>query len=790
MPIEGTVSNDENLRVNALHAYDVIGSLPEAEYDAITKLAAHICKTPVAFISFIDKKEQWVKSEIGLGITSTPRKNSFCRFLINSDENFIEISDAALDSRVYDNVFVTGPPQFRYYAGVALTNEEGYKIGSLCVMDYKPRQIEAAQKESLLLLAGQIVSLLSLRKKQKALEEYEQLFNSSTEIHCVLDRKARIYKINNAINFILGFSVAEVIGKLAWDYCTNCDVPILQDKISKEISVGKQAFEIETRISGKNGEGVWISWNANFVNQKWYVSGRDITQQKKILSELKELSIVADGVSNGIIISNKNGEVTWVNRAFEQVTGYALADLAGKKPGDIIRGESTDNATIEKAREFTRKKQSYEVDLQAYRKDGSPVWLSVTNSVVLDDEGEVLKQIEVIVDITAKKKADEEMVKAKEEAQQLNRAKDLFISVMSHEIRTPLNAVIGVSHLLMDDDLSPQQKENVQVLQFSAKNLMGLINDVLDLTKIETGNLELEQADIDLRELITGIIRTQQYKTNEKSIYLKADIDSRLPKLIKGDNTRLYQILMNLIGNAIKFTAEGGITITVKNVGESEKNVSLSFQVADTGIGIAKEKQLSIFEVFTQASSDTTRNYGGTGLGLPITKKLVELHKANITVQSSLGKGANFSFVIDFPKSFQLKEKIQSNNKQPLNISVLVVDDNQINRMLVGKVLGKWGVKTDFAEDGLIALEKINAHNTYDVILMDINMPNMGGLEATRIIRQNINFYYQTLPVLALTASVMKDELREMKLAGMNDYILKPFNPDELYNKLSHYSLA
>jgi signal transduction histidine kinase len=360
----------------------------------------------------------------------------------------------------------------------------------------------------------------------------------------------------------------------------------------------------------------------------------------------------------------------------------------------------TDVAIIEKARELSEKKQSFEVDLLIYRKDGQPLWISVINSVIMGDNGKVDKYIETIIDITAKKKAEIELISAKEEALQLSRAKDMFISVMSHEIRTPLNAVIGMSHLLLDDNPLDAQKENLSILKFSAENLMTLINDVLDFTKIETGNIELEKARIDIREMIQSIIGSMKYKAQEIHIYLTQSIDADIPAIVIGDRARLVQILLNLVSNSVKFTSQGGVNIDLKVIEQNNDTVRIRFGVSDTGIGIAENKLNTIFESFKQAEADTTRNYGGTGLGLAISKRLIELHDSRINVDSVLGEGSTFWFTITFNKV--IDHAINNNNKVDtgLNINVLVVDDNQINRLLINKVLKKWGATADFAENG------------------------------------------------------------------------------------------
>jgi CheY-like chemotaxis protein len=358
---------------------------------------------------------------------------------------------------------------------------------------------------------------------------------------------------------------------------------------------------------------------------------------------------------------------------------------------------------------------------------------------------------------------------------------------MSHEIRTPLNAVIGMSHLLLDDNPIEIQKENLGILKFSAENLMTLINNILDFTKMETSNIELEKTNVNLRELVQSITHSMQFNASEKKIYIKLSIDEATPEIVIGDRTRLCQILLNLTGNAVKFTEAGGVTIDLRVIEQTDKYVKIRFSVSDTGIGIANDKINTIFESFKQAEADTSRKYGGTGLGLAITKSLVELHGAKINVDSALGRGSTFWFTIKFDKGHTNTNNNSNKVETELQLNVLVVDDNQINRLLINKVLTKWGAIIDFAENGLEAINKIESNRNFDVVLMDIHMPVMGGLEATEIIRSKADPYYQQLPIIALTASMLTGEINEMGNAGMNDYILKPFDPKSLFDKLSKY---
>jgi PAS domain S-box-containing protein len=905
----------EDKRLNALAEYQILDTLPEKNFDAIARLASQICKTPIALISFVDAERQWVKSSIGIDIKQMPRADAFCNQAI-LDDQILEVEDVLEDESFSRNPFIINDPQIRFYAGAPLIDPDGYQLGALCVMDMVRRKLTDEQLGALRTLADEVMSNLLLRKQKRLLSEnhlkdqdYLNLFNSSSEIHCIMDQEFRIRVINSPVNNILGYTPAEATGHIIWDFFSEGVRVSSTQRLKRNLQ--SKSTTIETPVLTHLGDIKWISWSFVFKEDKWYASGRDVTHQKKAeteldilsfaakkspsgivirdnqghiiwfnealekllgysmddvkgktvgtliigeetdmevfngaveafkqnkayevelkvykkdgtpiwvsiansplfndngsverhismmvdISERKKteeqlilLSLVASSTTSGVIINNKEGRVEWVNKAFEKITGYTIDDAINKPLGDMLKGELTDISVIQKSRELSKNKQSFEVDLLVYRKDGQPLWISVINSVILDSAGQIDKYIEVIIDITAKKKSEMELIAAKEEALQLSRAKDMFISVMSHEIRTPLNAVIGMSHLLLDDNTVEIQKENLGILKFSAENLMTLINNVLDFTKIETGNIELEKVNVDLHELVQSIAQSMQFNANDKKIHIKYAVDEATPKHLLGDSTRLCQILLNLIGNAVKFTEKGGVTIDLTVVEQSDKDVKIRFAVTDTGIGIANDKINTIFESFKQAEADTARKYGGTGLGLAITKKLIELHDSHINVDSVHGQGSTFWFTIKFEKGY-INTDNNNNNKVEagLQLNVLVVDDNQINRLLINKVLGKWGATIDFAENGLEAVEKIESKQNFDVVLMDIHMPVMGGLEATGIIRSKSDAYFQQLPIIALTASMLNSEVNDIDHAGMNDYILKPFDPKDLYDKLAKY---
>ena len=1035
------IPDNEFERLQALKSYNILDTFPEEEYDAITRLASYICQVPLAFITFIDNDRQWFKSTLGVAVTEVPRAQSMCKHMVLEDA-LVEVPDAVLNERYADNEAVTGPMGIRFYASAPLVDPDGYRLGSLCVFDQKPKQLSPEQRDALQTLAREVISHLSVRRQRQELEEnlkrreeFYHLFNNSSELHLIADKESKIELINSAVTDILGYTPQQIMGNSLWSFVVGRNrqhyLPLIENAVSTQ-----QPFEFETAITTAGKDIKWISWNAVFKNNKWYASGRDVTEQKQVSAELEQLSLVASNVSNGVAITNadnqivwindafssitgykfsdvcykqmaevlggdfdnaailektrslvksnkafeidlqiqrkdgipvwisvinsavldsegriskyikiiiditarKNaeqdleilsfaarkspsgilirdndskimwmneameqmlgyslkemkgyaygntitgadtdfsvfdnarkavdenrsydieiklykkdgtpiwahinnspmvneegkvdrqvgvyvditerkrfeeelttlslvasntvsgvvindgeGKVEWVNPAFENITGYNLCDVKGGHLGDALKGELTDYSIIEKARELSKNKQSFEVDLLIYRKDGSPLWVTVINSVILNEAGKVSKYIEVVIDISAKKETELALIKTKEEAVQLNRAKDMFISVMSHEIRTPLNAVIGMSHLLLEDNPMESQMENLNVLKFSAENLMTLINDVLDFAKIDSGNIELEKTKVDLRELVHSITNSMQFKARDKSIYIKESIDPAVPDIILGDKTRICQILLNIVGNSVKFTENGGVTMSLHVLEQTVGEVKIKFEITDTGIGIAPDKISTIFESFKQASLDTTRKYGGTGLGLAITKRLVELHDSHIYVDSTLGKGSTFSFIITFNKGESRNQTYNRNVESALNLHALVVDDNQINRLLINKVLKKWGATADFAENGQEAVDYVEQNRSYDVVLMDIHMPVLGGLEATRVLRTKNDAYTQQVPIIALTASMLSNQMDEIGKAGMNDYVLKPFDPKVLYDKLSRYQKA
>lgn len=374
---------------------------------------------------------------------------------------------------------------------------------------------------------------------------------------------------------------------------------------------------------------------------------------------------------------------------------------------------------------------------------------------------------------------------AKRTAEKAAQSRSDFLSMISHEIRTPLNAVIGLTNFLISDKPKEGHTEDLRTLKFSAEHLHVLINDVLDYSKLDAGKIEFEPRDVNIYELTGNIIKALEGKSKEKGIYLNVNIDKDIPKVIVADGLRLSQILTNLIGNAIKFTNKGGVTLSLTKVTQSLKKVAIKFLIEDTGVGIPKQKQQTIFESFSQASTSTTREFGGTGLGLSITKRILDLQNIKINLFSQEGKGSRFYFTQNFEISQNQEDtsKAKVIDKDALaGKSILLVEDNPVNVMVAKRFLAKWKIVVDVAENGREAIEK-TATSKYDLILMDLQMPIMDGYSASSELRKQ----GLKIPIIALTASVMLDVGDKVFSSGMNDYITKPFDPDDLYNKIKHH---
>lgn len=509
-----------------------------------------------------------------------------------------------------------------------------------------------------------------------------------------------------------------------------------------------------------------------------------------------------------LVTINIKGKITDMNQATVNITGISRENITDT---DFFDYFTEPQKAREVYQEVFANGSVADLPLTLRHKDGKLTDVLFNGSVYKDGKDNVLGVVIVARDVTEQNRISKELIEARifaelateiadeaktkaenatHIAEEALKAKQQFLSNMSHEIRTPMNAIIGFTKVVMKTDLSEKQKEYLQAIKISGDALIVLINDILDLAKVDAGKMTFEQIPFKMESSISSMLHLFELKVQEKNLKLIREYDSRIPKVLLGDSVRLHQIILNLVSNAVKFTNKGKIVVRIYLEDEDEKNVSIKFSVTDTGIGIPEDKNQKIFENFQQASSGTSRLFGGTGLGLAIVKQLVELQNGTISVKSKLDEGSSFSFTLPFQKTDQHVEselEIAEVNQSNKNIRVLVVEDIALNQLLMKTLLDDFGFERDIASNGKIAIEKLSqtdsngTNKPYDIILMDLQMPEMNGFEATEYIRNTMN---SKIPIIALTADVTTVDLAKCKAIGMNDYIAKPVDEKLLYNKI------
>jgi PAS domain S-box-containing protein len=502
-----------------------------------------------------------------------------------------------------------------------------------------------------------------------------------------------------------------------------------------------------------------------------------------------------------LVTISPEGKITDMNEATVSITGITRNKLRGT---DFFDYFTEPQKAREVYQEVFAKGSVADSPLTLRHKNGKLTDVLFNGSVYKDDRENVLGVVIVARDVTEQKRIATELTEAKvfaelatsiaEEAQSnaelatriaedAVKAKQQFLSNMSHEIRTPMNAIIGFTKVVLRTDLTIKQKEYLQAIKMSGDALIVLINDILDLAKVDAGKMTFEQTPFKLALSISAMLHLFETKIQEKNLNLIKVYDQNIPEVLVGDPVRLHQIILNLVSNAVKFTTVGNITVSVRLLEEDGDHVKIEFAVTDTGIGILETKIIKIFENFQQASSGTSRLYGGTGLGLAIVKQLVESQGGTIDVKSNMGEGSTFSFVLDFKKTnaeADLDPSIEEFNNEIKNIKILVVEDIALNQLLMKTLLDDFGFERDIASNGIIAIEKLQL-KSYDIILMDLQMPQMNGFEATEYVRNTMN---SNIPIIALTADVTTVDLAKCKAVGMNDYIAKPIDERLLYSKI------
>ena len=663
-------------------------------------------------------------------------------------------------------------------------------------------------------------------KREKAF--LENLYNSIPVAIAITNSHGKISMINREFTNLFGFLPEESVNRNINDLVVPEELKEEAYKIDNLASTNQKEVR-QTIRKDKNGNSIYVSLTATAIvinNETVAHLGiyRDITNERKnmLLQEVlfnistaalkqfdikeiypiivRELSKIWDTNNFFIALYDKSTDTISLPFFTDEKDNFYEIPTQKTITGWVIKNNKS---VLLKENDLRILEESGDIELVGTQ---CKVWmgvpLNVENETIgvmclqdYNDENKFSQDDLYVLDFIANQIAIalqrrmmlDNLITARQKAEEAAQAKQIFMSTMSHEIRTPLNEVIGITNLLLQGNPREDQMDYIRTLKFSGNHLLTLVNDVLDYNKMESGKIVFEQTQFNLSNFLAEIIRSYSFRSKAKNLTFNINKDNALPPEVIGDPIRLNQILSNLLSNALKFTNQGGINIYIKELERIGNRSKMEFIVSDTGIGIPRDKHSSIFESFTQASSDTTRYFGGTGLGLAICKKLIELQGGKISVESEPGVGSIFRFDITFnvPDKTAHKQVIES----PESYSglegkrILVAEDNKINFFVANKFLVGWGVKVTHVENGQLALELLEK-NEFDLILMDLHMPVMDGIEATRIIRKSENPKIKDIPIVALTAAIMSESHDKIEDLNINDYVLKPFKPYDLFERI------
>ncbi len=625
---------------------------------------------------------------------------------------------------------------------------------------------------------------------QTLLEQSEErnrlIMNSALNAILTIDKNGLITFWNDSAEKIFGWKREDVFGKKLIDTMfSEENTEATEIEIKHFIKPGQELVlnkQIEVIGINKNGDEFPIEMSIIPVKQGKSIFFcafiQDISKRKKAENNLKYQeekyrNIIAN-MNLGLIEVDNNEIIQFANQSFSDISGYETNELIGKNPAEVfIFGE---NFEIMKTKNVVRKLGVSDVyQIPVKNKRGELKWWAISGAPNFDDQGNLVGTIGIHLDITDQKQLEIDLENEKIKAEEASKAKEAFLANMSHEIRTPLNAIIGFLRELEKQELSNLQKKYIENSSIASKHLLAIINNILDISKIEAGEMSINDEAFIIENSIKNVVTVLQPKAEQKSIDLIINYDSKISKVLKGDPLRIEQILFNLIGNSLKFTQKGEISVNCNLISEEINSEEICISIYDTGIGMDKKFIDTIFKKFSQEDKKITRKFGGTGLGMAITKELVNLMNGRIEVESEKNIGTKIYIYLTFEKGNQENINTALSDKELTNIDgarILLVEDNDLNRMVAQNSLQYFNCKVVEAENGLEAVEILKT-NEFDIILMDIQMPEMDGIEATKIIRNKLNI---KTPIIALTANAFKTEIEKCRKAGMDDYVTKPFD--------------
>ena len=768
---------------------------PNGPFERLMALARAMFDTPYAMIGVLDADRVVFRAGPGLGLDELPRSLSVTNLVTGMGPGgVLVIEDGQADERVRDHPLVAGEPRLRFFAGTSVINAAGKAVGMIGVMDLKARsRPDDARLESLKLLArmaGDILDRAEAIRQQAEQLELLRLAEEMTGIgqwryqlepHVITWSDA-VYRIHGVTRETFDPSGGGVLACYHPD-----DRPVFRSLLDRAMTTG-QGYEFKLRLFRPNGEERTVMARAETERDSrgrvraLFGVFQDVTDSERAIDQLQaseaRYRLLAEHSSDIITMTGVNGVFTYVSPVIETALGYRPEELVGRIYTDFIHPEDIPSvkASFLAYAAAGPGAPSPRVVWRTFKKNGELVWFEGHPRLSWDENGRPIEIQDLLRDITDTKRLEAELLEARDRAHDAARAKSEFLANMSHELRTPLTSVVGFSGLLQQSaTLGETERRYADRIGTASEALLGVINDILDYSKLEAGAVEMELRDFSPRAMAEAAAALVESQCAAKGLTLATELDPGLPEALTGDEGRLRQVTLNFLSNAVKFTGSGQVTIEASWVAER-----LRVAVTDTGIGVAAEKIDALFERFSQADNSTTRLYGGTGLGLSISRRLVEMMGGEIGAESRPGEGSTFWFEVPLAPAAATAggERADEEAPNPEGLRILMADDAAANRELVTAILGGMGVALETVEDGAQAVEAARGGG-YDLILMDVQMPVMDGLDATRAIRAFDGAAGQ-VPIIALTANVQPEQVQRCREAGMDDHVGKPIQVPEL----------